>query len=125
MAGLIAAATTTKTTLLGFPILKGGDFLYQDIEQYLKQLQATYPEIDLHKPQNWSLSTEYHFGGYARKNTQLLRFIEDFHEQFSLPIEPVYTGKLFYGVMEKIKAGYFRRGSSVLVLHSGGVYQID
>lgn len=125
LAGLIASAPPDSITL-GFPVLKGGDFLYSDVNDYLAQFQQNYPEINSKKLKsnlhNWSLITDYHFGGYAKKNKELLGFIADFQTHHSIPIEPVYTGKLFYGIYQKIREDYFKPNSTILIIHSGGVY---
>lgn len=41
-----------------------------------------------------------------------------------LLLDPVYTGKAFYGLVEEIRRGRFRRGENVLFLHTGGVFSL-
>jgi len=64
----------------------------------------------------------YHFGGYAKYDDNLVRFCHDFTRETGIPVEPVYTGKLFFGINDLIENGYFPKGSNIVVLHSGGVY---
>lgn len=70
---------------------------------------------------NYRIWYNYHFGGYARKNTQLLQFMNDFHTQTGIPTDFVYTGKLCYGVLDLIEDDQFPTGSQVLIIHSGGL----
>jgi 1-aminocyclopropane-1-carboxylate deaminase len=48
-----------------------------------------------------------------------------FKRDFKIPLDPVYTGKMFYGVWELIKKDYFREGSSVVIIHTGGLQGIE
>ena len=64
---------------------------------------------------------EYHFGGYAKKTTVLLDFMNEFYRRYQIPSDFVYTGKMLYGVMEKIENGFFSPGSRIVCLHTGGL----
>ncbi|WP_372474473.1 1-aminocyclopropane-1-carboxylate deaminase/D-cysteine desulfhydrase [Capnocytophaga sp. ARDL2] len=92
---------------LGFPALKG-DFIKDEIAQYAKN-------------NRWELITDYHFGGYAKFNANLSTFIKAFSQKNLIPLEPIYTGKLFFGVMDLISKGYFPKNSQILLIHTGGL----
>ena len=68
-----------------------------------------------------AVKTDYHFGGYAKINLQLIQFIKRFEIINNIPLEPIYTGKLFYGIYELIRTGYFKRGKTILAIHTGGL----
>ncbi|MFW1735893.1 1-aminocyclopropane-1-carboxylate deaminase/D-cysteine desulfhydrase [Acinetobacter sp. ULE_I001] len=106
MTGLINASSPQQE-ILGFSALKG-DFLQQDISQLT------------HK-KNWQILDDYCFGGYAKTNDELLSFINNFEQQYRIPLEQIYTGKMFYGVFDLISKGYFKENSKILILHSGGL----
>lgn len=109
LAGLIHGLNKQKK-ILGFPVLKGGEFLQQEIEWQLSDKYDT-----------WELITDYHFGGYAKENTVLHSFMNRFTADNNIPVEHVYTGKLFFGVYDLIAKGYFKEGSTILVIHTGGI----
>lgn len=109
MAGLIQGLSKKKK-LIGIQVLKGEGFLKNDINMLLTN-----------SADNWEINTQYHFGGYAKSRPELLAFMEDFKNKFKIPLEYVYTGKVFFGVLDLIKKGYFKKGSTILVLHSGGI----
>ncbi len=92
---------------IGFPALKG-DFLQEDIKKYTKNDQ-------------WNLVTNYHFGGYAKTTDELTNFIQNFEKNTSVNLEPIYTGKLFFGVIDSISKGYFKSDSKILIIHTGGL----
>ena len=73
------------------------------------------------KTGNWSVNFDYTFGGYAKKTPELTAFIQEFQQNYGIPIEPIYTGKAFFAVFDLIKNGYFSPGSRILVVHTGGV----
>ncbi|MFI1744205.1 1-aminocyclopropane-1-carboxylate deaminase/D-cysteine desulfhydrase [Thalassobellus sediminis] len=97
--------------VLGFPALKG-DFLQQDISKFA---------IKSH----WELITDYHFGGYAKINEDLVTFINQFKKDHKIPLDPVYTGKMMFGIFDLIEQNYFPKGSRILVIHTGGIQGID
>ncbi|WP_442784378.1 1-aminocyclopropane-1-carboxylate deaminase/D-cysteine desulfhydrase [Acinetobacter sp. CAAS 2-6] len=106
ISGLINASAEHQQ-VIGFPALKG-DFLIQDIQHWTKK-------------SNWLLVQDYHFGGYAKVTPALLDFIQRFEQQYQIPLEPIYTGKMLFGLFELIKQNYFVKGSRILVIHSGGL----
>jgi 1-aminocyclopropane-1-carboxylate deaminase/D-cysteine desulfhydrase-like pyridoxal-dependent ACC family enzyme len=113
MAGIISGLKGEKE-IIGFPVLKGAEFLRDDITNLASEFSGT-------THSNWSLNLDYHFGGYAKATQELLQFIEQFQNDYGFPIEQIYTGKMMYGVFDLVKKGFFRKDSTVLVLHTGGV----
>ncbi|TGD56894.1 1-aminocyclopropane-1-carboxylate deaminase/D-cysteine desulfhydrase [Flavobacterium humi] len=96
--------------VIGFPALKG-DFLTDEIRKFAKN-------------QHWELCTDYHFGGYGKVTPELIGFINRFYEQTGIPLDPVYTGKMVFGVMDLIQKGYFTEHSKILMIHTGGLQGI-
>lgn len=103
--------------VIGFPVLKGGEFLEKEIEGLITA-SNTGP---FH---NWSLECSYHFGGYAKFNKQLIDFINWFKEQHNIPLDPVYIGKMMYGLYDLIARDYFKQGERILAIHTGGLQGI-
>ncbi|MCG8474578.1 MAG: pyridoxal-phosphate dependent enzyme [Cytophagales bacterium] len=100
---------------IGFPVLKNGEFLNNDIRKLIPQSAQR---------DNWKLETGYHFGGYAKFNMPLIDFINDFKHRTGIPLDPVYTGKMVYGVYDLIKKDHFRPESTIVMLHTGGLQGI-
>ena len=113
LAGLITALDG-KAQILGFSVLKDGKFLIENVEKLIYQSSGN-------KYDNWNIDLDYHFGGYAKINLELLQFIKRFKIINDIPIEPIYTGKLFYGIYELIRTGHFKRGETILAIHTGGL----
>ena len=70
---------------------------------------------------NFELLHQYHFGGYTKKTTELIAFMNQFYKQHQIPSDFVYTGKLFFAVDDLIRKNYFTNGSKILCIHSGGL----
>ena len=113
LAGLITALAG-KAQVLGFSVLKDGKFLIGDVKKLV--FQASGKNYD-----NWNINLDYHFGGYAKINLELIQFIQTFEKNNNIPIEPIYTGKLFYGIYKLIQTGYFNKGETILAIHTGGL----
>ncbi|MBX2944378.1 MAG: 1-aminocyclopropane-1-carboxylate deaminase/D-cysteine desulfhydrase [Cyclobacteriaceae bacterium] len=109
LAGLIKGLDAS-VEILGFPVLKGGEFLKEEVERLIGK-----------EARNWKLMTDYHFGGYGKTTAALFEFIKDRLTKNNLPLDSVYTGKLVAGVYDLIEKGYFRRWATILVVHSGGL----
>lgn len=116
MAGIIVG-NQDKGHVIGFAAMKGGGFLNQEIETLLGQKQQTL--------QNWSIDLNYHFGGFARFKPPLIDFINNFKQTYQIQLEPLYTGKMLYGIFEKIKQDKFPKGSTIIAIHTGGLQGIE
>lgn len=110
-AGLYSYIQKNKliATLHVVPVLKGGDFIRNEITNYI----SIQDKLELH--------TRYHFGGYAKSTDELLRFIIAFYQQHTILLDQVYTGKMVFGLHDLIAHGYFARGCRILWLHTGGL----
>jgi 1-aminocyclopropane-1-carboxylate deaminase len=71
--------------------------------------------------QKYSMISDYHFGGYAKRTHGLISFMNSFYDEFSIPTDFVYTGKMMYGIFDLLKNDYFPKGSIVLCIHTGGL----
>lgn len=116
LAGIIAGLNGRKK-IWGFPVLKNAGFLKEDIGRLLFNYNSGSFE-------NWELVLEYHFGGYAKFNRDLISFINDFKTKNSIPLDPIYTGKLMYGIFALVKKGFFTNGQRILAIHTGGLQGI-
>ena len=99
--------THNKQTCVGFSALKG-DFLTKEIQSWTQK-------------SNWTLQTNYHFGGYAKVTAELIQFINQFQKEYKIPLDPIYTGKMFYGIFDMIKSESFSKNTRILAVHTGGL----
>ncbi|NDI98397.1 1-aminocyclopropane-1-carboxylate deaminase/D-cysteine desulfhydrase [Flavobacterium sp. LaA7.5] len=107
----IINTTQPHQQVLGFPALKNAG-LSADIIKFAKR-------------GNWQLIENYHFGGYAKINAELIEFINDFFEKTGIPLDPVYTGKMVFGVIDLINNNFFPDNAHILLIHTGGLQGIS
>ncbi|MBL4659115.1 MAG: 1-aminocyclopropane-1-carboxylate deaminase/D-cysteine desulfhydrase [Alcanivoracaceae bacterium] len=113
LAGLIdgVAKASWQTTVIGIPVLKGGEYLQQEIETL-----STY-----HHKVKWQLYCAYHAGGYAKTSKVVLDFAKKFSHDTQIPLDRVYTSKSFYAAYDLIDRGEITPGSHLIILHTGGL----
>ncbi len=110
IAGLINSSTQNQK-VIGFSALKG-DFLKDDVAALVTK-------------NNWEIQTDYHFGGYAKISNELVSFINDFKSETGVQLDPIYNGKMMYGIYDLMKKGYFSKNTSILAIHTGGLQAIE
>jgi len=110
MAGLINSSVPSQK-IIGFPALKGS-FLNEDICKFATQ-------------SNWELWEAYHFGGYAKVDSKLITFMNNFKTTYNIPLDPVYTAKMMYGIFDAIQTGQIPKDAKVLAIHTGGLQGIE
>lgn len=98
--------------VLGFPALKGADFMHDIVSSYTSNT-------------HYEFINAYHFGGYAKFTDDLIRFVLDFEARTQIRIDPIYNGKMFYGILDLIEKAYFSENTKILAIHTGGLQGID
>lgn len=109
ISGLINSSTE-KQQIIGFSSLKGA-FLSEVIRNFVSKT-------------NWSINDNYHFGGYGKVTDELIQFLNSFYSQTAIPLDPVYTGKMVFGILDWIEKGYFPPNAKILMIHTGGLQGI-
>ncbi|MFN3999124.1 1-aminocyclopropane-1-carboxylate deaminase/D-cysteine desulfhydrase [Algoriphagus sp.] len=109
----LAASIKSHQSLIGFSSLKG-EFIHEEISNLLEtnkiQTKASH-----------EIRTEYHFGGYGKHKKELINFMGWFYEEFKMPLDPIYTGKMVFGTWDLIEKNHFPPNSKVLLIHTGGL----
>lgn len=106
VAGIIEASKKHQK-VIAFSALKG-DFLQQEISKWTPKT-------------NWYLNTDFHFGGYAKVSEELIQFINSFYASYQIPLDPIYTGKMLFGLFQLIKSRFFQENTRILAIHTGGL----
>jgi len=114
-AGLSEINRVNAPHVRGIAVLKGAGFLRGEIKAWLDLIS---PEDLAHC---WTLETEYHCGGYARIPASLLQFISEFEARNPIVVDPVYTAKVLLAVYQRVQQGLYQQGTSILVIHTGGL----
>jgi len=110
LAGLVQGASEQQT-VIGFNALKN-------------------PEVNVFvsnqtQQRNWEINADYTFGGYAKTTPALIDFMNTFYEQYQIPLDPVYTGKMLFAIFDLIKKKQWRWGKHILAIHTGGLQGVS
>jgi len=108
----IATGLSNHQRAIGIPVIKGGQYL----EQQIANLQTLSVGA---RTTNWTLNHNYHFGGYAKRNPDLDRFINDFEARHALRLDRVYVAKMTYALFDQVKRGTFTPGATIIALITG------
>jgi 1-aminocyclopropane-1-carboxylate deaminase len=99
------------------PVFKNGEFMRDEIGKYL----IPHPALSFGEG-SYIIHTDYHFGGYGKTTPELIDFIKEFVADTGILIEPIYTGKMLYAIFDLARKDHFAPGSSILAIHSGGIW---
>ncbi len=113
VAGIIDGSPK-HSKVFGVAVLKNASFLLKDISKFSNT-----------KKSDWNILFDYHFGGYAKFNKELMRFIKSFEQKFNIPLEPIYTGKMLFAIYDLAKKNFFPEGSTIVAYHSGGLQGLN
>lgn len=115
----IASALKEDQKAIGIPVLKGAEYLSEEIDRFLLDytgsLKASSAKSKL------ELIHDYHFGGYAKINAELIEFMNEFYAKHGIKTDAVYSGKSLYALFELIKNDHFEKGQKIIFYHCGGL----
>jgi len=106
----IINSSNENQQIIGFSSLKG-DFLSEVICNFVQK-------------KNWYVNCTYHFGGYGKVSEELIDFLNGFYQETKIPLDPVYTGKMIFGIIDLIQNNHFPPNSKILAIHTGGLQGI-
>jgi 1-aminocyclopropane-1-carboxylate deaminase/D-cysteine desulfhydrase-like pyridoxal-dependent ACC family enzyme len=106
LTGLAQALDSTQQ-VIGVSALKGEDKISDIIRKNTEN--------------NFFIDFNYHFGGYAKTTPELIRFIQEFQIKHGIPLDYVYTGKMFYAIYDRIAKNLIPDGSTLIAIHTGGI----
>lgn len=114
----IAFSLPEKSVLHVVPVLKGFDSKNEMKDLYLKSgigdetIKELLSKVVVHD--------QSHFGGYGKYDNTLLDFMEETFIETGIPLDPVYTGKAFYSMINWIEENSIS-DQSILFIHTGGI----
>ena len=109
LAGIVEGLSLSQQAI-GFSSLKGDDTLSPFIQNLISK-----------KDNKWEVNFDYHFGGYAKTNPTLIEFIKALYQKHQIQFEPIYNGKMMYGLYDLIHKDYFAPGTTIVAVHTGGL----
>ena len=110
----ISLALKPNQKVKGVVVLKGA----KGIEKEINELYKVATNQKMHK--NWYLNHDYHFGGYAKYNRVLIEFMNDFYSKTKIKTDPIYSGKMFFALIDQLLKDKSLKSKKVIALQAGG-----
>jgi 1-aminocyclopropane-1-carboxylate deaminase len=76
-------------------------------------------KIDV-KPEDVTVYDRYTFGGYGVVTREVVEAMTYAARKEALILDPVYTGKAFYALLDLVRRGEIKESSNVVFIHTGG-----
>ena len=114
LAGLVSGLRQSEAKVLGFCALKGLLDIEDKVMRWLQDAAVT-------RPVQWQILHDFHCGGFAKLSPELVRFMDDWSRFSPILLEPIYTGKMFYGIFRLLEQDYFTPGARIVAIHTGGL----
>ncbi|ADD41591.1 1-aminocyclopropane-1-carboxylate deaminase/D-cysteine desulfhydrase [Stackebrandtia nassauensis] len=108
----IAAGLPDGKRALGFQVLKGGDFLSEEVRRLQREAYGNVGD-------NWSINADFHFGGYAKRTPELLAFIDDFRARHGIELDRIYTAKMMCGTFRLVETKQIPAGTTAIAIIAG------
>ncbi|MEZ4938289.1 MAG: pyridoxal-phosphate dependent enzyme [Crocinitomicaceae bacterium] len=121
-AGILISANENQT-IASVPALKG-DFMKKEIQKSILNFIQNEEATSEYMGQLIVLD-QYHFGGFAKYTSELIQFIKAFYVQHRIQLDPIYTGKMMFGLYDQIRNDALPKNSKILAIHTGGLQGIS
>jgi 1-aminocyclopropane-1-carboxylate deaminase len=108
----IASGLQPGQRAIGFSALKGGSFLTEDVTRLQVEAFGMASE-------NWQVECRFHFGGFAKKTSEMEAFIDDFATRHGVTLDWVYVAKMMFGLFSLVEEGTFSPGTTIVAVVTG------
>lgn len=124
-AGIIIGIEKNKfnTEVIGISIARDENRGRKAIDNAIQNIQY-YLENDPIDSSKIIFDDQFLLGGYGSSNADLNQFLKEIAKSYGLVLDPVYSGKAFYGMWNYIKSGRIKPDSNVLFWNTGGIFNI-
>jgi len=113
ISGLIRSVEA-DVRVIGFPAVSKD-------EQLIHRISAM---LSMNQNSKWELNWDYTFGGFGKKDDDLIDFMNTFYLEHSIKLDPIYTGKMMFGMFKQLKSGALESEGEILCIHTGGLQGI-
>jgi len=112
VAGIAKRLQHSTCNILCFQVLKGKGIIRSEVFRTTGMQLEAFP--------NLTINDEFHSGGYAKYPDDLRDFHSLFADQTRISLDRVYGIKAMKGLLTLARTGFFKSGTRVLYLHTGG-----
>lgn len=113
LAGILAGLAG-RSQVTAIAAVQNADYLRAKVIALLQE--AGHPPY-----QNFDILHHCDHGGFGKTTPEFMQFCAAFEVETNIPIEPIYTGKMFFALHKLAEAGHFKHGARVIAIHTGGL----
>ena len=108
--------------IYGINIAADKEYFINKVESLLHELvRYVGGEVDIDR-NSIDIIDGYAGLGYAISRPEEIEFIKYLARLEGILLDPVYTGKAMYGLVQEIKKGTFDKHDNILFIHTGGIF---
>lgn len=96
--------------------------IQSDVAEWCEKYAAGDQGVLGHEGLNIETWDDYIGPGYAKSYPELLEFIRWMARLEGVILDPVYSGKAFYGLVSQLRKGRFKDCKDIVFVHTGGIY---
>lgn len=113
-----------EASIIGVNVLYNAESSVQKILQITKDAITRYAlDIEVNTD-DFGILDGYSKEGYKKIEVKKLRYLASVARQTGIIFDPAYTGKAFYGMMDRLKRRPELAQSRFLFIHTGGIFSI-
>ncbi|MCP8898572.1 1-aminocyclopropane-1-carboxylate deaminase/D-cysteine desulfhydrase [Gilvimarinus xylanilyticus] len=112
-----------EAEVLGIAVCDSQAYFEQRVREDIAKAQHVYPQSGLRMPSNYCVNAEFIGPGYAKGYPALYKTIQQLAREVGVILDPVYTGKAFYGIAELMRRGAIAQ-RDIVFIHTGGIFGV-
>lgn len=109
-------------TIYGFNITETNEHFKKIVANLLEEISQYTGEKIVVTLDDINIVDGYVGRGYAKSRPEEIKFLSYLAKLEGIILDPVYTGKAMYGLVEEIKKGTFNEHENILFIHTGGIF---
>lgn len=106
----------------GFNVCDDRDYFVRVIHNIASDMRDRWPGVPALHPTEIDIVDGYVGLGYAKSRTEELNTLRDFVRREGIVLDPVYSGKAFYGLSRELARDRGRFGERIIFVHTGGIF---
>ncbi len=110
----------TKKQIIGFNVCDDKEYFIKEITKIIKEAQVYFDQEI--KTERIKIIDGYVGQGYALSRSEELDAIASLAKLEAVVLDPVYTGKAYYGLINELEKGTFVDSENILFMHTGGIF---
>lgn len=111
-----------QTSVAGINVCDDAEYFRQRIAGICEKFSERYPNVATASADDITMVDGYVGAGYAKSQPEELACLRAMASREAIILDPVYTGKAFYGLTQELAKDAACLGERVVFVHTGGIF---